>query len=169
MPITWEQVQELAGAGSVGRPHIGRALVAQGVVPDVNAAFAEHLSSRSKYYVPKADSDVFDTVALINAAGGLAVFAHPLARARGPVVGDEVITELAAAGLTGIEIDHPDQTDDDREHLRELATNLDLIGTGSSDYHGTNKSTRIGACTTDRSALEALLGHPTALDPVRRG
>jgi 3',5'-nucleoside bisphosphate phosphatase len=168
VPITWKRVQELAGAGSVGRPHIGRALVEQGIVPDVNAAFGELLSSKSKYYVPKADSNVFDVVSMINSAGGVAVFAHPLARRRGTVVDDVAITELAQAGMTGIEIDHPDHSPEDREHLRSLAAELGLIGTGSSDYHGTNKATAIGACTTDPEAYEALIARATALEPVTR-
>ncbi len=168
VPITWERVQELAGAGAVGRPHIGRALVEQGVVPDVNAAFADLLSSRSKYYVPKADSDVFDIISMINAAGGVSVFAHPLARRRGPVVDDAVIAELRAAGLDGIEVDHPDHTPEDREHLRKLAAELGLVPTGSSDYHGTNKSTPIAACTTEPAAYEALVGAASALGPVAR-
>jgi predicted metal-dependent phosphoesterase TrpH len=166
IPITWQRVQELAGAGAVGRPHIGRALVELGIVPDVNAAFADLLSSRSKYYVPKADSDVFDVITMINAAGGVAVFAHPLARRRGPVVDDAVIADLAAAGLAGIEVEHPDHSPEDRAHLRELSGRLGLIGTGSSDYHGTNKSTPIGACTTPDTAYEALIAQASALAPV---
>jgi predicted metal-dependent phosphoesterase TrpH len=168
VPITWARVQELAGAGSVGRPHIGQALVEAGVVADVSGAFAHHLSSRSKYYVAKADSDVFDVIAMINAAGGVAVFAHPLARRRGPVVGDEVILALANAGLAGIEVDHPDHSPEDRLHLRELAAALGLIGTGSSDYHGTNKPTPIAACTTEPDAYEALIARASALEPIRR-
>lgn len=168
VPITWERVQELAGAGAVGRPHIGRALVEKGVVPDVNAAFAELLSSRSKYYVPKADSDVFDVISMVNAAGGVTVFAHPLARRRGPVVDDSVIVEMRAAGLGGIEVDHPDHAPEDRELLRGLAAELGLIPTGSSDYHGTNKSTPIGVCTTAPDAYEALVAAASALPPILR-
>jgi predicted metal-dependent phosphoesterase TrpH len=166
VPITWDRVQELAGGGSVGRPHIGRALVEQGVVPDVNAAFADHLSDDSKYYVPKADSDVYDVIAMIKAAGGASVFAHPLARRRGAVVDEIDIVRLAEAGLDGIEVDHPDHAAADRELLAGLSRRFGLIATGSSDYHGTNKSTPIGACTTDPQAYEALLGRARALAPV---
>ncbi|MGH8860817.1 MAG: PHP domain-containing protein, partial [Jatrophihabitantaceae bacterium] len=59
IPITWPQVQRFAGDGPVGRPHIGRALVEASVVPDVDAAFGDLLSSRRPYYVRKADTDVF--------------------------------------------------------------------------------------------------------------
>jgi predicted metal-dependent phosphoesterase TrpH len=166
VPITWERVQELAGAGAVGRPHIGRALVEQGIVSDVSAAFADHLSSRSRYYVPKADSNVFDIVGMVKAAGGVSVFAHPLARTRGPVVDDHVFVELAEAGLGGLEVDHPDHTPEDRAHLVGLAAELDLIVTGSSDYHGTNKPTPIAACTTSPDSYEAILARAKALSPV---
>ena len=82
---------------------------------------------------------------MIRAAGGVAVFAHPLARRRGRVVEPAVIAELAAAGLAGVEVDHPDHAPEDRALLRGLARDLDLVVTGSSDYHGTNKSIAIGA------------------------
>jgi hypothetical protein len=166
VPITWEQVERIAAGGPVGRPHLGRALVTASVVPDVETAFRDLLSSRQPYYVPKADTDVFTAIALVRAAGGLPVFAHPLARRRGPVVTDEVIAQMTEAGLVGLEVDHPDQDDDDRAHAAGLARELGLIGTGSSDYHGTNKATPIAACTTSPSAYEALVALPSARRPV---
>jgi predicted metal-dependent phosphoesterase TrpH len=165
-PITWEQVLALADGGSVGRPHIGRALVDARVVPDVDAAFSQLLSSRQRYYVRKADTDVYAAIRLIRAAGGLAVFAHPIARRRGPIVSDAVIADMTAAGLVGLEVDHPDHDPDDRAHAAALARELDLIPTGSSDYHGTNKSTPIGACLTDPEAYQRLLARPAALAPL---
>ena len=165
-PITWEQIDDLAGGGSIGRPHLARALVDAGVVPDVDAAFRDLLSSRRRYYVRKADTDVFDALALIRAAGGLPVFAHPIARRRGPVVSDETIAAMADAGLVGLEVEHPDHGPDDREHAAGLARDLDLIATGSSDYHGTNKATPLGARLTDPEQYARLLALPTALRPV---
>jgi predicted metal-dependent phosphoesterase TrpH len=166
LPVDWPQVERFAAGAAVGRPHIARALVAAGVVPDVTTAFTGPLSSRAPYYVPKADLDVFGAIRLIRAAGGLAVFAHPLAHRRGPVVGDEVIAAMAAAGLAGMEIAHPDHSDADRARAAGLARELGLVGTGSSDYHGANKTTRLGANTTDPRAWDALLALGTALDPV---
>jgi 3',5'-nucleoside bisphosphate phosphatase len=165
-PISWPQVHALAGDGSVGRPHIGRALVDAGVVPDLDTAFRDLLSSRQRYYVRKTDTDVFDAIRLVRAAGGLPVFAHPIARRRGPVVSDETVARMAAAGLIGIEVEHPDHDADDRAHAAHLAATLDLVPTGSSDYHGANKTTAIGARLTRPDAFERLLAHPTALRPI---
>lgn len=165
-PITWARIDELAGGGSIGRPHLARALVEAGVVPDVDTAFRDLLSSRQRYYVRKADTDVFDGLALIRAAGGLPVFAHPIATRRGPVVSDETVAAMATAGLVGLEVDHPDHGPDDREHAAGLARELELIATGSSDYHGTNKVTTLGARLTDPEQYERLLALPTAVRPV---
>ena len=166
MPVTWEQVTRIAGSGTVGRPHIAQALVESGLVSDLDAAFAGPLSSASPYYVAKADTDVFEMIELINGARGVAVFAHPLARSRGAVVDDEVIAAMAGAGLAGIEVEHPDHTSLDRSHLAGLARDLGLIITGSSDYHGDNKRTSLGACTTAPESFEAIVSMATAIGPV---
>lgn len=166
VPVTWEQVSTLADGGAVGRPHIGRALVESGVVASVTEAFQTLLSSRSKYYVRKADTEVLDAIRMIRLAGGLPVFAHPLAHRRGPVVDDDVIAAMAGAGLAGLEVDHPDHDRAAREHAAGLARELGLVGLGSSDYHGTNKPTPLAAETTDPQAFEQLLSLPSARRPV---
>jgi predicted metal-dependent phosphoesterase TrpH len=167
LPITWEQVSVLAGGGTVGRPHLGRALVESGHVASVDEAFAGPLSSRAPYYEPKADTDVFDAIALLRAAGGLPVFAHPIATRRGPTVSDEVIVAMAEAGLVGLEVDHPDHDADDRARARRLVNQLGLVATGASDYHGTNKNRNdLGVCTTAPDQFQALLAFDTARRPV---
>ncbi|HST65738.1 MAG TPA: PHP domain-containing protein [Mycobacteriales bacterium] len=144
VPVRWERVAQLSAGASAGRPHIARALVEAGIVGSVDEAFATLLSSRSPYHEPKEDLDALTGVRLVLAAGGVPVFAHPLARMRGRVVGDDAVTAMAAAGLAGLEIDHPDHTEADRAHLRALAGDLGLLVTGSSDYHGSNKRVRVG-------------------------
>jgi hypothetical protein len=166
LPISWAQVSALAGTGAVGRPHLARALVQAGVVADIDTAFREVLSSRAGYYVRKADTDVFAAIEMVHSAGGLPVFAHPLARRRGPVVDDAIIARMAEAGLVGLEVNHPDQDERDRAQAEALVRDLGLIGTGSSDYHGSNKLTGLAACTTSPAALEALLALPTARRPI---
>lgn len=156
-PVSWEQVVARSAGGVVGRPHVARALVEAGVVGSVDEAFAGPLHHTSPYYVAKADTDVLDGIALVRAAGGVPVFAHGLARSRGRVVGDDAMAAMAGAGLLGLEVDHPDHADADRDHLRALAADLGLLTTGSSDYHGTNKRTPIAACTTAPEQYERLL------------
>ncbi|MDN5748828.1 MAG: PHP domain-containing protein [Pseudonocardia sp.] len=157
-PIDVEAVFAYLPAGaSAGRPHLARALVAAGVVESVNAAFATLLYTGSPYYVPKADTPVRAAIEMVRAAGGVAVFAHPLARGRGRVVEPSVIADLTAAGLGGVEVEHPDHAEPDRALLRGLAAELGLVTTGSSDYHGTNKTTPIAAETTTGDALDELV------------
>jgi predicted metal-dependent phosphoesterase TrpH len=166
-PVDWESVVERSGGGVVGRPHIARALVEGGAVDSVDHAFATLLHPRSPYYVTKVDTDVRVGIGLVRAAGGVPVFAHGMATKRGRTVGDAAIAAMADQGLLGLEVDHPDHTAEQREHLRKLAGRLGLIATGSSDYHGTNKTTAIGVCTTDPEQYEAVLAVGTGSVPFR--
>jgi 3',5'-nucleoside bisphosphate phosphatase len=154
----------LPEGASAGRPHLARALVDAGVVGSVTEAFATLLYSGSPYFVPKTDTPVHTAIDMLRAAGGVAVFAHPLARRRGRVVEPSVIAELAAAGLAGVEVDHPDHAPEDRELLRALAAETGLAVTGSSDYHGSNKTTPIAAETTAPESLEQLLDGATGIE-----
>ncbi|MGZ4656546.1 MAG: PHP domain-containing protein [Blastococcus sp.] len=166
-PLSWEEILEAREGGVVGRPHVARALVDAGAVESVDHAFATLLHPSSPYYVAKADTDVLKGIALVRAAGGVPVFAHGLATKRGRVVGDEAIAAMAGAGLLGLEVDHPDHRDDERAHLRGVAADLGLFTTGSSDYHGMNKETTIGACLTAPDQLEHLLAAGTGAAPYR--
>ncbi len=149
-------LDDLPQHASAGRPHLARALVSAGVVGSVDEAFRRYLVTGGRYYTGRADTDVGAAVRMVRAAGGVPVLAHALARRRGPVVSPGVITELAAEGLAGVEVDHPDHTGDDRAALRDLAAALDLLIIGSSDYHGANKTAHLGQETTDPEALEGI-------------
>ena len=164
-PVTWERVRALADGGSVGRPHVARALVEAGVVASVDEAFAHLLRTGSPYYAGKPELDALAAVGLVRRAGGVPVFAHPLARRRGRVVDDGAIAAMAAVGLAGLEVDHPDHDAADRAHLRGLAAELALLTTGSSDYHGRNKQVRPGVETTDPEVYAAIVA---AALPARR-
>ena len=146
----------LAPDAAAGRPHLARALVSAGVVGSVDEAFQRFLSADGPYYITRADTEVRTAIRMVCAAGGVPVLAHPAARRGGPVIDPEVITELAAEGLAGIEVDHPDHGGADRAALRDLAAALDLVITGSSDYHGRNKTVSLGQETTDPAALERI-------------
>ncbi|MFH9861817.1 PHP domain-containing protein [Streptomyces sp. NPDC017202] len=167
VPVTWEQVARIAGEGSVGRPHVATALVELGVVPTVSDAFTrEWLADGGRAYVEKHETDPFEAIRLVKAAGGVTVLAHPGASKRGRTVPESVIAELAAAGLDGIEVDHMDHGDDTRARLRGLAADLGLLVTGSSDYHGSRKTCVLGEHTTDPEVYGEITRRATGAFPV---
>jgi predicted metal-dependent phosphoesterase TrpH len=161
--VTWARVQQIAG-GTVGRPHVAQALIEQGHVTTVSEAFApEWIGTHGRYWVDKTEVDVLDAVRMVAAAGGVSVFAHPRATKRGRTVSDDVIVAMAEAGLGGIEVDHVDHDETSRQQLRGLAAELDLLTTGSSDFHGTAKTVQLGAHTTDEQAYERLVAAATGV------
>ncbi|MCC3651857.1 MULTISPECIES: PHP domain-containing protein [Streptomyces] len=168
VPVTWEQVARIAGDGSVGRPHIATALVELGVVGSVPDAFTpDWLADGGRAYAAKHELDPFAAVRLVRAAGGVTVLAHPLAARRGGAhVGEDEIAELAGAGLDGVEVDHMDHDATARARLRALAGDLGLLTTGSSDYHGSRKTCRLGEYTTDPEIYGEIVRRATGAFPV---
>ncbi|MEU1808490.1 PHP domain-containing protein [Micromonospora aurantiaca (nom. illeg.)] len=165
IPVSWTEILAGAGGGTVGRPHIAQALIRAGLVATTTEAFGpDWLGER--YRLPKDDIDVFQAVALVRAAGGVPVFAHPRASRRGRIVPDELIADLASAGLAGLEADHEDHDPAERAHVRGLAADLGLLVTGSSDFHGTHKTVRLGAHTTDPEAYERIVALARGVTPV---
>ncbi|MGI5213267.1 PHP domain-containing protein [Plantactinospora sp. CA-290183] len=159
--VSWPEIRTSAAGGTVGRPHIAQALIRAGLVRTTTEAFRpEWLGER--YRLPKEDIDVFRAVRLLRQAGGVPVFAHPRASRRGRIVPDRLIVELAAAGLAGLEADHEDHSAAEREHVRALAGELGLLVTGSSDFHGTHKTVRLGAHTTAVEAYERIVAGATS-------
>ncbi|WP_091653887.1 PHP domain-containing protein [Micromonospora pallida] len=163
--VSWTEIHTAAAGGSIGRPHIAAALIRAGLVATTSEAFGSRWLG-SRYRVAKEDIDVFEAVALVRAAGGVPVFAHPRASRRGRIVPDELIVELAAVGLAGLEADHEDHSPAEREHVRALAARLGLLVTGSSDFHGTHKTVRLGAHTTSPQAYERIVAEATGVRPV---
>ncbi|KOG19713.1 PHP domain-containing protein [Streptomyces viridochromogenes] len=167
VPVTWEQVLRIAGDGSVGRPHVASALVELGVVPTVGDAFTEDwLADGGRAFVEKHETDPFEAIRLVKAAGGVTVFAHPAASKRGRTVPESAIAEMAAAGLDGVEVDHMDHDPDVRARLRGLAKELGLLATGSSDYHGSRKTCVLGEYTTDPEVYGEITRRATGAFPV---
>ncbi len=158
LPISADQVLAIADGATIGRPHIGRALMQSGVVESVDEAFASYLAGHGPYYVPKADTDLPSAIEMIAAAGGVSVIAHPRARGERRALTVEYLTGLVDRGLNGLEVDHPDHAETDRAELRSIASRLGLLTTGSSDYHGQNKVLKLGQETTHPETLAALIG-----------
>jgi predicted metal-dependent phosphoesterase TrpH len=161
--VTWERVLELA-TGTVGRPHIAQAIVERGHVATVADAFVpEWIGTHGRYWVGKMELDVLEAVRLVAGAGGVPVFAHPGASKRGRTVGEDVVEQMAQAGLVGLEVDHVDHDEPTRRRLRDLAGRLGLLTTGSSDFHGTNKTVQLGANLTTDAAYEQVLERATGV------
>ncbi|MEU6060003.1 PHP domain-containing protein [Streptomyces sp. NPDC047097] len=167
VPVTWERVAAIAADGSVGRPHIAEALVELGLVATVSDAFTpEWLADGGRVHAPRHELDPFTAVRLIKGAGGVAVLAHPAAAKRGRTVSESVIAELAACGLDGVEVDHMDHDGPARQRLRALAADHGLLTTGSSDYHGSRKTCRLGEYTTDPEIYGEITRRATGAFPV---
>lgn len=157
-PVSWELVSEHCQPGAtIGRPHIADALVAAGVSENRNEAFANILSSRSKYYVAHPAVRPDKAVQLVREAGGVPVFAHPKASLRGRIVPNQTFYQMIDAGLGGVEIHHRDNSEEGKEWLLDLAAKNDLIITGSSDYHGTGKLNRLGENVTEPEMLQRII------------
>jgi 3',5'-nucleoside bisphosphate phosphatase len=155
-PVSWEQVSAIAAGGVVGRPHIARALAEAGVVATPADAFtADWIADGGRAHVGRYAPDPWRALRLVRAAGGASVLAHP--RSPGYEITDEVITGLAAAGLAGVEVFHPDHDDSERSRLAALASRLGLVMTGGSDDHGGFNSTGLGAQTTPERDFGRLL------------
>lgn len=163
-PVALDEVRAAAGtAATVGRPHVADALVEKGYVRDRDEAFDHWLAEGRPAFVPKYAPETAAGIALLDAAGGAAVLAHPWGRGSRRVLGPQAIADLAAAGLAGLEVDHEDHDEAARRELRGLAGELDLVVTGSSDYHGAGKAGhRLGAATTAPDQYERLLERAAA-------
>jgi predicted metal-dependent phosphoesterase TrpH len=134
--INWQQVQQLAGGGAVGRPHIAQVMLEKGYIKTIKEAFDKYIGLGGPAYVERRKITPLQAVALIKEASGLPVLAHPFT-VKGP---EALITELKDAGLVGIEVYYNDYPKDKREILSRLAEKYDLIATGGSDYHGLDDS-----------------------------
>jgi hypothetical protein len=162
-----ERVRALAGPGTVGRPHVARALVESGACADADEAFARWLRRGRPAFVASPGLLARDAIEAIHAAGGLASLAHPplSVGVDGPGGLDAFVSRLVPLGLDALEVWHPAHTPRRVKRLARLAREHDLVATGGSDFHGANTperriahgngSIRVGAAAWH--ALEARL------------
>jgi len=137
--IEWSRVQEIAGDGSVGRPHIAQAMLEKGYIASIKEAFEKYIARDGPAYVGREKMTPVEAVELIARTNGLPVMAHPF------TVPDPeaLIAEMKTAGLVGIEAYYNGYTADEINRLVGLAKEYDLIATGGSDYHGLDDSNEI--------------------------
>jgi hypothetical protein len=135
--IDWQRVQEIAGEGSVGRPHIADTLVEKKVVPNRESAFKKYIGIGCPAYIPRKKITPIEAINLIYQANGVAVLAHP------GTVNNEVFLDIGQwieHGLRGIEVWHPHHSPMQSQYFLNQANKLSLIPTGGSDYHGDKHS-----------------------------
>ncbi|MFM7719322.1 MAG: PHP domain-containing protein [Actinomycetota bacterium] len=156
--VSFDRVLEIAAGGPVVRPHVAQAMVEAGAVQTEKEAFERYISDGMPAHVRKHAVGAAEAVRMISAAGGVAVLAHPgLWGRRDEPVPEELIDEMAAAGLAGIEADHVDHGPEQRAHYRSRARALGIAATGGSDCHGTRSNpVRLGASRCEPDDLAAL-------------
>jgi hypothetical protein len=163
--VTWEQVIGIAGDAVVGRPHIARAMAEAGAIAQPSDAFTpEWIADGGRAFVDRYAIPLDRAVALVRAAGGVPVLAHP--RSPGYEVPDEVIAGAAAAGLAGLEVYHTDHDEPERARLIATATRLGLVMTGGSDDHGSFRDSGLGREVTPPESYERILAMATGDTPV---
>lgn len=130
--IEWERVQEIAGSGSVGRPHIAQAILEKGYVQSPKEAFVKYIGREGPAYAEREKMTPQQVVELVVSVGGLAVLAHPAD------IGDleDLIPRLQRVGLAGIEVYYNAYGAKTIHQLASLAHKHGLIATGGSDFHG---------------------------------
>lgn len=151
VPLEMAAVLAAADGGAVGRPHVARALIAGGYVKDNREAFDRYLAAGRPAYVDKERLEVAEGIALIHAAGGIAVMAHPAGDGR-----RERIEPLVVLGLDGLEVRHPSHSSEDAKRIKALADFFDLVPSGGSDWHGAMQGGRVlGSLNVPVAWLEA--------------
>jgi predicted metal-dependent phosphoesterase TrpH len=130
--IELDRILEIAGPGTIGRPHVARGLVEQGYATDIADAFDKYLSAGRPAYVSRQKISAEEAIAVITRSGGVPVLAHPLSTK----AVEETLAEFVPLGLKGLEADYSEYSPAQRDNLRRTAERWNLIATGGSDYHG---------------------------------
>ena len=147
VPVTLDEVRAESRGVVLGRPHIAKALVRRGHVPDTKTAFGQYLRDGGPAYVAAESVEPRDVLSVVRAAGGVLVLAHPKQlRLESPAAYEALLADLSEAGLGGVEVQHPSHGPDDRVFFGGLARRLHLVESGGSDFHGDAKpDVRLGS------------------------
>ncbi|MDB5070404.1 MAG: hypothetical protein JWM87_1515 [Candidatus Eremiobacteraeota bacterium] len=130
-PVTVDQVLAESGGGhALGRPHVAKALVRNGMVRDVQMAFDQLLSRGKPGYAPSHHITPLEAIEVVRASGGVPVLAHP-----GRLKDEAILDDLAERGLAGLEVFYPTHTPQMTAHFRAKATRFGLVMTAGSDFH----------------------------------
>ena len=133
--IKYEDVKNMvAEGGSIGRPHIAKAITNAGGTSNVMEAYSKYIHRDSAVYVERKTVSPFDAVEVIYDSGGIPVIAHPY----DIDIAEKLIKELMNYGLRGIEAYHRKHSPAIVEYFSSMAEQLGLIVTGGSDFHAPN-------------------------------
>ena len=140
LPVTLEEIEEEAGGGSVGRPHIAAVMLKKGYVPDLRTAFDEWLANDRPAYVGRPRLNPAEAITLARESGAVPILAHPFTlniHRAAPMA--DLLTEMKRSGLVGLEAIYPSFRRHERDGYTDLANRFDLVASGGSDYHGSYK------------------------------
>ena len=152
-PLTVDQVLAESGGGhALGRPHVAKALVRSGMMPDVQSCFTELLSHGKPGYAPSLHITPLEAIAVVRRSGGVAVLAHP-----GRLNDEAILDELAEHGLAGLEVFYPTHSTQQVAHYREHARRLGLVMTAGSDFHDERWNARGVGVDVDEGDLRPFL------------
>jgi len=152
MPLDADEVFAIVKEGSAGRPHVAQVMVTRGYVKTVREAFDKYLGSGKPGHVPRKKVTPEDAVRIIRKAGGVPVFAHP-----GLADRDELIPDLIAAGLMGIECYYTEHSAAQRASYLQICKDHDLVATGGSDFHGPKvRAATLGSPSVPMAAVDGL-------------
>jgi 3',5'-nucleoside bisphosphate phosphatase len=158
LPVSMEELQEIAGEKIISRAHFARLLVRKKIANSTDKAFKRYLGKGMPFYEARACLELPDATALIRSAGGIAVIAHPMSLG---IHGPALRTFVAACrdqGVEGLEAWHPNHEPKDSRRLERLAAELGMLVTGGSDFHGEHLPKRkLGFTDGDRPIPEAFL------------
>ena len=137
IPVTFEQINNyVAEGGSIGRPHIAKAIVVAGGAQNVMQAYAKYINDDSEVYIQRETVTPHDAVEIIYEAGGIPVVAHPCDIANP----EKLVTDLMNYGLRGLEAYHRKHSPAMVEYYSSMAEKYGLIVTGGSDFHSPNNN-----------------------------
>jgi len=152
--LSLDNIEVFSQAGSIGKAHITKALVAIGAAQDIMEAYEKFTSKSSPFFVQRQSISPSNAIAAIRAAGGIASLAHSGKRA--DVF--ELIQTLMLSGLEAVEVFHRMHSLKQQKRLKDLARKNNLFITGGSDCHGPYEDflPTIGSITVPEEALQAM-------------
>lgn len=143
--LGWEEVAAFAGEDVVGRPHFAQALIAKGYVRNKDEAFDRYLGKGKAAYMDRYRLSAAESVKMIREAGGVPVLAHPFTLGLKNNSVRDLVRELKAVGLAGIEAYYSEHDEEQVRFCLAMARDLDLAVSGGSDFHGAvNPDIRLG-------------------------